>query len=137
MVGAILVHSGTTALLAAALAGVAIGFLPFNWSPAKCFMGDAGSYFCGGMVGALLIAGQGAGVPIAISGLASVLFLADAVGTLLVRLVSGKVIWRAHRSHIYQRLVLAGWSHARVAAMYLAAAVSIGAASLLYLSEVR
>jgi hypothetical protein len=37
----------------------------------------------------------------------------DATWTLLRRLIRGERVWEAHRSHHYQRLVLAGWSHRR------------------------
>jgi UDP-N-acetylmuramyl pentapeptide phosphotransferase/UDP-N-acetylglucosamine-1-phosphate transferase len=137
LAGAIVVHAYTTALLAAALAGVAAGFLPFNWNPARCFMGDAGSYFCGGSLGALLILGERSGVPLLLVGLASVAFLSDATITLTLRLVTGRAIWQAHHSHIYQRMVSAGWSHARVATLYMVLAASMGIVAVLYLARAR
>lgn len=133
LAAAIVVHAFTIALLVASLAGVAAGFLPFNWNPARCFMGDAGSYFCGGILGALLILGQRSGIPLLLVGLASLAFLSDAAITLAVRLVRRRAIWRAHRSHIYQRMVAAGWSHARVAALYMTVAAATGIVALLYL----
>jgi UDP-N-acetylmuramyl pentapeptide phosphotransferase/UDP-N-acetylglucosamine-1-phosphate transferase len=135
--GAILVGAPTIALLAAALAGVAAGFLPFNWSPARCFMGDAGSYFCGGTLGALLILGQRSGVPLVLVGLASAAFLLDAAITLSVRLVKRRPIWQAHHSHIYQRMVSGGWSHARVTTLYIVLAASLGVVAILYLARSR
>lgn len=133
--GALIVQASTIARLAGALAGVAGGFITFNWSPAKCFMGDSGSYFCGGALAGLLIMGQNTGVPLLLVGLASVVFLGDAVSTLIVRLLSGKPVWQAHRSHLYQRLVGAGWSHARVSTVYITIAAAVGAAALLYLAR--
>lgn len=135
--GALIVHATTTALLAGALVGVAGGFLPFNWSPAKCFMGDSGSYFCGGALAGLLIMGQNTGAPLLLVGLPNVIFLADAVVTLIVRLLSGKAVWQAHRSHVYQRLVRAGWSHARVSAVYMAIGAALGAAALGYVARLH
>jgi UDP-N-acetylmuramyl pentapeptide phosphotransferase/UDP-N-acetylglucosamine-1-phosphate transferase len=137
LAAAAVVHAFTVALLAASLVGVAAGFLPFNWAPARCFMGDAGSYFCGGTLGALLITGQHAGVPLLLVGLASLAFLLDAAITLAIRLVSGKAIWKAHRSHIYQRMVAVGWSHAWVAALYITIAAATGIAAVLYLIRSR
>jgi UDP-N-acetylmuramyl pentapeptide phosphotransferase/UDP-N-acetylglucosamine-1-phosphate transferase len=57
----------------------------------------------------------------------------DASVTVLRRVVRGERFWRAHRGHYYQRLVLAGWSHRRLAlhayaAMALGVAVAFGAA---------
>jgi len=135
LAAAVVVHAFTIALLAACLTGVAAGFLPFNWNPARCFMGDAGSYFCGGTLGALLILGQRAGVPLLLVGLASGAFLSDAGITLAVRLVKRKAIWQAHRSHIYQRMVASGWSHARVAALYMSIAAATGLVVIVYLVQ--
>jgi hypothetical protein len=42
-------------------------------------------------------------------------FIADATLTLALRVVRGEAFWRAHRSHLYQRLVLGGWSRGRLA----------------------
>lgn len=137
MAGALIVHATTTALLAVTLAGVAGGFLPFNWSPAKCFMGDAGSYFCGGALAGLLIMGQNAGVPVLLVGLSSAIFLADGTITLVLRLLAGEAVWQPHRRHLYQRLVTAGWSHARVSALYMTMAAILGAAALIILARLH
>lgn len=137
MGGALIVHATTTALLAAALAGVAGGFLPFNWSPAKCFMGDAGSYFCGGALAGLLIMGQNQGVPLILVGLSSAIFLGDGIVTLTRRLLAGQAIWQPHRTHLYQRLVTAGWSHARVSTVYMTMAAILGALALLFLARLH
>lgn len=134
LAGALIVHAFTIAVLAACLVGAAAGFLPFNWSPARCFMGDAGSYFCGGTLGALLILGQRSGIPLLLIGLASAAFLGDAGITLAVRLAKGNKIWEAHHSHIYQRMVSAGWSHGQVAGFYVAVAAATGTAAISYLA---
>jgi Fuc2NAc and GlcNAc transferase len=93
-------------LLAAALAGAALGFLPFNWSPASIFLGDVGSYFIGGLLAALpLTAGPGARASaMLLVALSLWLFLADASFTLLRRAGRGARVWEAHREHAYQRL---------------------------------
>jgi UDP-N-acetylmuramyl pentapeptide phosphotransferase/UDP-N-acetylglucosamine-1-phosphate transferase len=56
-------------------------------------------------------------------------FIVDATFTLLRRALRREAVWRAHRSHLYQRLVLGGWSHRRLAACAYAlmAAVSLSA----------
>lgn len=115
--------------LSAALAGVAGGFLVFNWSPARCFMGDAGSYFCGGALGGLWLLGQQQGLSPLLSASSADLFLLDAILTLLLRALRGKPFWRPHRDHVYQRLT-ARRSHARVALLYLAAGAGLGAIGL-------
>jgi hypothetical protein len=47
-------------------------------------------------------------------------FIVDATWTLLRRAAHGERIWEAHRSHHYQRLVIAGWGHGRTLAWALA-----------------
>jgi UDP-N-acetylmuramyl pentapeptide phosphotransferase/UDP-N-acetylglucosamine-1-phosphate transferase len=93
---------------------VAIGFLVWNWSPAKIFMGDIGSVPLGYLLGFCLIrlamdGGQVAALIIAMY------YLADATITLLKRARRGAKIWRAHREHFYQRSTQLGRSHGRTA----------------------
>jgi UDP-N-acetylmuramyl pentapeptide phosphotransferase/UDP-N-acetylglucosamine-1-phosphate transferase len=99
-------------LLAVMIVGAAGGFLLHNKPPAKIFMGDAGSITLGFLVGSLSLIGMHQGlfdfwVPVLIFSP----FIVDATVTLFRRLFRGEKIWRAHREHYYQRLVLAGWSH--------------------------
>ena len=94
------------------LAGVSLGFLLWNWNPAKIFLGDVGSVPLGYLAGWLMLALAAAGAwPAAL--LLPAYYLADATFTLAVRLLRGRPIWEAHREHLYQRVVAAGWSHAR------------------------
>ena len=115
-------HAPALALLAAAVAGSAAGFLRFNFPPARLFMGDAGSAPLGFMAAALGIAGVSAGAWDAwLPPLAFLPFIVDATFTLLLRLSRGERVWEAHREHGYQKLVRMGWSHRRTAlAWYLA-----------------
>jgi Fuc2NAc and GlcNAc transferase len=108
---------------AAALAAAALGFLPFNWSPASVFLGDSGSYFLGFVLAALPLAAPDPAGPSAVLfvGLSLWLFLADASWTLVRRAMRGERIHEAHREHLYQRLARR-FGHARVT-------LSIGVAS--------
>ncbi len=102
------------------LAGAALGFLVWNWQPAKVFMGDVGSIPVGFALGWLLLSAAGAGLwPAAL--LLPLYFLTDATLTLLRRLAAGQRIWQAHREHFYQRAVQSGRSHAWVVATVLTA----------------
>lgn len=98
---------------AAAIAGAAIGFLRWNWQPAKIFMGDVGSVPLGYLLGWLLLelaqAGQWAAALIL-----PLYFLADATLTLLRRALRGEKVWQPHRRHFYQLAVGRGLSHAEV-----------------------
>ena len=115
--------AGITAVGAAiALSGA--GFLLHNRPPARIFMGDVGSGFLGFTFAALplLLASSGATVdrgrlPVAAAALVWP-FLFDATFTFIRRLVHGENVLLAHRSHLYQRLVIAGGSHALVSALY-------------------
>ena len=102
--------------LGLALAGVSLGFLLWNWNPAKIFLGDVGSVPLGYLAGWLLLALATAGAWQAAL-LLPAYYLADATLTLVRRLLSGRRIWDAHREHLYQRAVAAGWSHGRTTAL--------------------
>ena len=94
------------------LAGVSLGFLLWNWNPARIFLGDVGSVPLGYLAGWLMLALAAAGAWQAAL-LLPAYYVADATVTLAVRLLRGRPIWEAHREHFYQRVVAAGWSHAR------------------------
>ncbi|NJL01990.1 MAG: glycosyltransferase family 4 protein [Spirulinaceae cyanobacterium SM2_1_0] len=101
-------------LLAAALAG----FLYWNWSPAKIFMGDAGSTILGASV-AIAILNADTLVTAGSAALTTLPLIGDAVFTLTRRLLARENIFQAHRTHLYQRLQQSGWSHAKVATLYM------------------
>jgi Fuc2NAc and GlcNAc transferase len=103
------------ALAAGLVAASALGFLPWNWPPARIFMGDVGSGLLGYLFGALALAGHNAGA-LSVAGWLALLgvFVFDATATLLRRLVAGERVSTAHRLHAYQRLVQSGWPHRRV-----------------------
>jgi UDP-N-acetylmuramyl pentapeptide phosphotransferase/UDP-N-acetylglucosamine-1-phosphate transferase len=102
-----------SALLAAAVLGAALGFLVWNWSPARVFLGDVGSAPLGYLTGFLLIGAAARGHWM-IALILPLYFLADATITLVRRLLRGERVWQAHRQHYYQRAVRAGLGHAVV-----------------------
>ena len=108
------------ALLAAPILGAALGFLVWNWSPARIFLGDVGSTPLGYLIGFLLL-------DLAVRGhwkvalILPLYFLADATITLLRRLLRGERIWQAHRQHFYQQAVRRGLGHAAVVRRVIAA----------------
>jgi Fuc2NAc and GlcNAc transferase len=108
---------GALSLLLAAAAG---GFLVWNWHPARIFMGDVGSAALGYAFGALAAASERAGaIPAVVWLLLLGVFFGDATLTVVRRLLRREPIFRAHRSHAYQRAPQAGLSHARVTATVL------------------
>jgi len=106
------------AWFALATAAASAGFLRYNAPPASVFMGDAGSFFLGYTIAVMSLVSIKSGVrPIAVF-LLVYPFLFDASYTLLRRLLRRECIWRAHREHLYQRLLVAGLSHEAVARRY-------------------
>lgn len=122
--------SGGYLLLVVALAAAALGFLPWNWHPARVFLGDAGSVPLGFAAGWLLLLLAGRGYW-ASALLLPLYYLADATLTLLRRLVRGEAVWRAHRSHFYQRALAPDGDHAAVALWILAGNLGLVAAAVI------
>ena len=102
------------------LVGALLGFLFWNWSPAKVFMGDVGSTFLGAVFAGLVLQAsswtEAFGYFLVVSPL-----LGDAFFCVLRRLLAGQSVFQAHRLHLFQRLHQAGWPHARVSLTYIAA----------------
>ena len=112
------------------LVGSLLGFLLWNWSPAKVFMGDVGSTFLGAVFAGLLL--QSSSLIQAFGCLlVATPLLGDASLCVLRRLFAGQRIFRAHRLHLFQRLHQAGWPHARVSCTYITATAVLGLAMLL------
>jgi UDP-N-acetylmuramyl pentapeptide phosphotransferase/UDP-N-acetylglucosamine-1-phosphate transferase len=104
----------TFTAISASVAAAAGGFLLGNFPPARIFLGDLGSASLGLLAAALALLGARRGhFPLWVAWLAFSPFMVDATWTLLRRLIRGERVWQAHRTHHYQRLVLAGWSHRR------------------------
>ena len=101
-----------------------LAFLLFNWAPAKVFMGDAGSLFLGLFFAGMpflasWISGQiTIGLALWFSFFLLFPFLLDGSYTILRRYFEGENIFDAHRSHLYQRLNITGWSESRIVLMY-------------------
>lgn len=99
--------------LAYAVAGSTIGFLFWNWHPARVFLGDVGSIPLGFLCGAMMI-WLAANISLSAALILPLYFVADATITILTRLSRGEKIWEPHRSHFYQRSARAVGSHAVV-----------------------
>jgi UDP-N-acetylmuramyl pentapeptide phosphotransferase/UDP-N-acetylglucosamine-1-phosphate transferase len=98
------------------IGAAALGFLYYNFYPAKVFMGDAGSIPLGFLAASFGVWGWQQGYwPIWFPVLVFSPFVMDATATLLQRLRRGENLAQAHRSHYYQRLILSGWGHKNTA----------------------
>lgn len=128
-------HAGRLVLATGGVvvAGAVVGFAPFNLPHARMFLGDVGSYFIGAWLAAVALLGLRAGVSPEAVLAPLALYVADTGTTLLRRIVRAEQWYLPHRSHVYQRLADAGWSHAQTSAL-VAACISIsgmlGAVSL-------
>ena len=94
------------------LAAATLGFLIWNWQPAKIFMGDVGSTMLGFTIGIFAIYFQNINqASIIIWLMLTSLFWFDATTTLLRRFKNHENLSEAHKKHAYQRIVQSGFSH--------------------------
>jgi UDP-GlcNAc:undecaprenyl-phosphate GlcNAc-1-phosphate transferase len=111
-----------------ALAGSVLGFLFFNFPPAKIFMGDSGSLFLGFTLAVLAIAQQHQASDVfAVVGVPTLLFLLPILDTILVtftRLLRGQSPIRGGRDHTSHRLIAFGLSERQALLVLYVAALS-------------
>lgn len=120
------------AALCLAIAAAALAFLRANWHPARIFMGDGGSVPLGFAAATLGLVGMARGLwPGWLPLLAFSMFIFDASLTLARRALRGEKVWRAHRTHYYQRMVRMGLGHARTAKLCYVAMAGSGGSALL------
>lgn len=127
---ALVVGESSLTLILLSAACATAGFLMINWPPARVFMGDVGSAFLGFSSGCLAILSSDPRM-LVVAFSATWPFLFDATLTLGRRLTRGENVLRSHRSHYYQRLVIAGYSHQSVTLLYAICALAGGVAGLL------
>lgn len=133
--------SGSTlvGIVQAAMLGAVLGFLFFNFNPARIFMGDSGSYCLGFILGAMSLAGASQKASTAVSILVPVLALGvpifDTLFTMVRRIVERRPIFSPDRGHVHHRLLDMGITHRRavlilygvtIALTVAAVAVSLG-----------
>lgn len=133
--------TGTIGLV---LAAATVAFLRRNWSPATIFMGDVGSASLGFLLAGIPVlfawevpaeATRVFAIPIGVLVLWPFLF--DATFTMLQRFRRGERLTEAHRSHLYQRLVIAGTSHAAASTLYAGFAITGGAVAIVCAHDAR
>ena len=119
-------------LLCTIVAGAAIGFLPYNFNPARIFMGDSGSMLLGLLLAAATISGVGQtteptntdlaalAIPVAIPLLVLAVPFVDVVWAILRRIRRGRPVYAPDKEHIHHRLLEIGHTHRQaVLLMYL------------------
>lgn len=118
-----------------ALAGGALGFLPYNFYPAKIFMGDGGSLYLGFMLSTLSVLGTVKSATF-VSMIIPVLVLGvpifDTVFAILRRFVNKKPIMGADRGHLHHRLMNLGYGQRRATLMLYGITAIMGIAAVLY-----
>jgi UDP-N-acetylmuramyl pentapeptide phosphotransferase/UDP-N-acetylglucosamine-1-phosphate transferase len=124
----------------AAVAAAVGGFMLWNVSPARIFLGDSGSHFVGFFLGAVALytepvgrAGDAFGpyLAFAVAGAVFTPFLFDTAFTLVRRAKARKNVFAAHREHIYQRITPDPAKHRQVSNVYFAFSAVAGLAALL------
>jgi asparagine synthase (glutamine-hydrolysing) len=106
--------------LALAVAAGSLGFLGHNWQPARIFMGDVCSGFLGYTLAMLpLLVAQHPSQPWMAGVMLLWVFILDAGITFIRRFLRHERVFAAHRSHLYQQMVTAGFSHSAVSNIYI------------------
>ncbi len=121
------VNQPATAILAIVLAGSLLGFLPYNFNPAKIFLGDIGSMFIGFILAVIAIISGG---KFATAALVLGLPILDALWVIFRRLVAGQPVWQADRKHLHHRLLDAGFSQRQSVIFLYAISIFFGLAAL-------
>lgn len=120
-------HSPFAFWIALAIAASSLGFLGHNWSPAKIFMGDVASTFLGYTFAVLpLLSSDQSGDALMLGTLLMWTFIMDAGVTFIRRALKGENVFAGHRSHLYQRLVIGGYSHALISTLYISLTLLAG-----------
>ncbi len=121
-------------LVSAIVAGSTLGFLPYNFNPAKIFMGDTGALFLGFMLAAISIEGVMKSVatiaiivPIIILGVP----IFDTTFAIFRRLLSGRSIMSADKGHLHHRLLARGYSQRKTVLILYAISGAFGVFAVL------
>lgn len=118
-----------------ALAGAALGFLPYNFHPAKIFMGDGGSLFLGFMLATLSIVGpvksatiMAVIIPVLVLGVP----IFDTAFAILRRLINHRPIMEADKGHLHHRLMASGMGQRRTVLTLYGISGVMGVAAVLF-----
>ena len=118
----------TITLLPLALAGACLGFLLFNFPPARITMGTSGSVFLGFALGALAVIGGTKGATLL---LVLALPVVDTGWTILRRLAAGRSPFEGDRGHLHHRLLAVGFSERQIVLLMYGITILLGALALL------
>ena len=128
-------------LMITSLIGALVGFLPFNFSPAKTFIGDTGSNFLGyilSIVSILGVAKTYTAVVIALPMLVLGLPIFDVVWAIIRRVIKGKsikAIFKADKGHLHHRLIAKGFSQKQAVLVMYAMSAALGLFAIILLES--
>ncbi len=128
-------------LMITSLIGALVGFLPFNFSPAKTFIGDTGSNFLGyilSIVSILGVAKTYTAVVIALPMLVLGLPIFDVVWAIIRRVIKGKsikAIFKADKGHLHHRLIARGFSQKQAVLVMYAMSAALGLFAIILLES--
>ncbi|WP_053954742.1 glycosyltransferase family 4 protein [Inediibacterium massiliense] len=123
-----------TPLMTMAIVGACIGFLPYNFNPAKIFMGDTGSLFLGYMLAAISIHGAVKGataIATVIPVLALGLPIFDTTFAILRRMINGRPIMEPDKGHLHHKLLATGMGQKRTVLVLYGISAIFGASAAL------
>ena len=125
----------TAAFAMAILAGAAFGFLPFNFYPAKIFMGDSGAMFLGFAIASVSIISPAKGATI-VAIIAPVLVLGvpvfDLLFAMIRRKIRGQSMFEADKGHLHHQLTQIGIGQRRAALMLYGISGIMGIAAIVF-----
>lgn len=136
-VAAVTLNQPMVGLLTVAFAGATLGFLPFNFAPARVYLGDSGSLVLGFALASLALEGTTKGpaiVAIAIPLVAFGLPVMDTLFAVARRAARGAPLFRGDRGHVHHRLLDLGLSPRQVAVVLYAVSAAFALASMLFLN---
>lgn len=128
------VIGSTTSILALALGGSILGFLIFNWHPAKIFLGEGGSTFIGFALGVLsVISGSKIATALLVMGLP----VLDIIWVIVRRIKRGQPIWQGDQDHLHFRLLRSGFSQRQVVLFFSFVSLCFGVVSVIFTTKAK
>lgn len=122
------------ACLSAVLCGACLGFLFFNFNPARLFMGDGGSLFIGFLLGSITVIGtlkSAAVISLFIPIIVIALPVTEVILTIIRRLLAGRPVMTADRGHIHHQLLDRGWTQKEIVLLTYVITLILAQASIL------
>jgi len=128
------VVGSSTSLLSVVLAGAILGFLIFNWHPAKIFLGEGGSTFIGFALGVLsIISGSKIATALLVMGLP----VLDIFWVIIKRAKKGKALWHSDQEHLHFRMLRSGFSQKQIVLFLSAVSLSFGVISIFFTTKIK